>query len=280
MENRYTILVARLSKLSRIMRAFVLKPRQSLNLLYQLLIINRSLNYSKNWQNYANKLILPSPQDSTSSSDVNPLKSYFDHHKEGKGIWKHNHYFEIYHRHFKKFVDREVHVLEIGVYSGGSLEMWRDYFGPGCYVYGVDIEEACKVYQNDYTKIFIGDQADHKFWKVFKDKVPRIDILIDDGGHQAEQQIVTLEEMLPYLSPGGIYLCEDIHDIHNIFSSYLYGLVKNLNEGNIKPTQFQSWIKSINFYPRVAVIEKAEVPVEEFIAPKHGTLWQPFYSTR
>jgi len=216
------------------------------------------------------------------SSDVNPLKSYFDSHKEGKGIWKWRHYFDIYHQHFKRFVGREVHLLEVGVYSGGSLEMWRDYFGSGCYVYGVDIEEACKVYENDRTKIFIGDQADRKFWKVFKDEVPRIDILIDDGGHQPEQRIVTLEEMLPYISPGGIYLCEDIHGIHNAFSSYFCGLVKNLNEINsgpiegVKPTQFQSWIKSIHFYSHIAVIEKAEKPEEKFIDAKRGTKWQPF----
>lgn len=264
------------------MRTLVLQPRLSMNLLDRGLEINRGINYSKNWHNRTNMLVLSSPHNFALSSDANPLKSYFDNHKEGKGIWKWDHYFDIYHRHFKKFIGREVHILEIGVYSGGSLEMWKDYFGSKCHVYGVDIEEACKVYENEYTKIYIGDQADHKFWKVFKEEVPKIDIIIDDGGHQDEQQIVTLEEMLSHLSPGGVYLCEDIHSIHNGFSSYLLGFVNNLNEINpgaidgIKPTKLQSWIKSINFYPYVAVVEKADRPVEELIAPKHGTSWQPF----
>jgi len=61
----------------------------------------------------------------------------------------------------------------------------------------VDIEEACRVYENDWTSISIGDQADRGFWKRFKQEHPRIDVLIDDGGHQPEQQLATLEEMLP-----------------------------------------------------------------------------------
>jgi hypothetical protein len=56
-----------------------------------------------------------------------------------------------------------VHILEIGVFGGGSLEMWRNYFAPKCHVYGVDIEPACKSYEQERTKIFIGDQADPGF---------------------------------------------------------------------------------------------------------------------
>lgn len=192
------------------------------------------------------------------------------------------HYFDIYHRHFNKFVGKEVNILEIGIYGGGSLGMWRDYFGPKCRIYGVDIKEECKVYENEYTKIFIGDQADRKFWERFKASVPAIDILIDDGGHQAEQQIVTLEEMLPYISPGGVYFCEDIQRAHNDFISYMQGLVTNLNsvvqlsELAARPTEFQSWIRSIHFYPYIAVIEKSESSEEKFIVLKQGTEWQPF----
>src|SRR4051812_27993068 len=61
------------------------------------------------------------------------LEDYWDAHKEGPGIWKFRHYFDIYENHFSKFVGSEVHVVEIGIYSGGSLKMWRDYFGPQCH---------------------------------------------------------------------------------------------------------------------------------------------------
>lgn len=212
----------------------------------------------------------------------NPFEAFFYSHTEGRGIWKWGHYFDIYHRHFSKFIGREVHVLEVGVYSGGSLEMWKHYFGKGCHVYGVDIEEACKVYENDWTKILIGDQADRELWKRIKADNPRIDILIDDGGHRPEQQIVTLEEMLPHLQPGGVYLCEDVEgDLHQ-FSAYVQGIAACLNHLGDNPTEdsdaspFQNAVHSIHLYPFVVVIEKTEAPVTQFVDEKRGTEWRPF----
>ena len=276
-------IVTEFKSLCGIMKPFVQQPRLSLKLLARLPAICRGFNYAQGWQpSNANHASLKQPGLPATSRSSNPLKSYFDLNKKGKGILKWVHYFDIYHRYFNKFVGKEVHILEIGVYGGGSLKMWKDYFGSKCHVYGVDIREECKVYENEYTTIFVGNQADRKFWERFKEKVPVIDILIDDGGHQPEQQIVTLEEMLPHISPGGVYLCEDIHKVHNDFISYLHGLVKNLNnmvqmsELSARPTQFQSWIRSIHFYPYVAVIEKAESPEEKFVALKQGTEWQPF----
>src|SRR2546425_10622753 len=38
----------------------------------------------------------------------NPLRTYFDSVVTGKGIWKWLHYFDIYHRHFQKFIGKEV----------------------------------------------------------------------------------------------------------------------------------------------------------------------------
>ena len=163
-------------------------------------------------------------------TNSNPLQEFFDNRKQGPGIWKWNHYFDIYDRHFRRFRGQEVHVLEIGIYSGGSLEMWCDYFGPKARIYGVDIEFACRAYENDNVKIFIGDQADRMFWREFRRKVPALDIVIDDGGHHPKQQIVSLEELLPFLRPGGVYFCEDVHGGFNRFASYIHGLGHRLND--------------------------------------------------
>lgn len=57
-----------------------------------------------------------------SENGFNPLKLYFNSHKEGRGILKWIHYFGIYHKHFEKFVGKEVNIVEIGVFSGG---VWR-----------------------------------------------------------------------------------------------------------------------------------------------------------
>ena len=230
--------------------------------------------------------------NATPQPHSNPLREFFDSRKQGPGIWKWNHYFDIYDRHFRQFRGQEVHVLEIGVYSGGSLDMWRNYFGPKATIYGVDIAPDCRVYEkNDGIKIFIGDQADRSFWRGFRQKVSTLDIVIDDGGHMPEQQIVSLEELLPFLRPGGVYCCEDVQGTHNQFASYVHGLGHKLNdESQIShfpddnerrivgvSTPFQSAVGSIHLYPFVTVLERNAVPVTELRAPKHGTQWQPFF---
>lgn len=268
--------------LRRLLRSFMDEPRLSWSLARKLPTTVRGFVYAQRW------VCAASDSRDEPPAASNPLRSYFDAHEEGRGIWKWLHYFDIYHRHFSKFVGREVHVLEIGVYSGGSLEMWRDYFGSACHVYGVDIEDACKAYEDEYTKIFVGDQADREFWAKVREQAPAIDIVIDDGGHIFEQQVVTLEEMLPHIRPGGVYLCEDVHGVRDDFPTYVQGLIYKLNafvrksergDGShpaVAPTNFQSSVHSIHSYPFVTVIEKADGPVDEFIAPKHGSEWQPF----
>ncbi len=240
--------------------------------------------FSRNYTDTFQKTDTFQEVDTSVTSSANPLWEYFQNHKEGHGIWKWEHYFDIYNRHFARFVGQKVNVLEIGVYSGGSLEMWRSYFGKDSHIYGVDIETACKAYENDRVSIFIGDQADRAFWKTFKESVEGIDILIDDGGHKPEQQQITLEEMLPSLKPGGVYLCEDVTRCFNRFSAFASGLVNELNHFNPKAGSllqsgilpFQSSIYSIHFYPFVVVIEKHRVSPTKLSAPKHGTEWQPF----
>jgi hypothetical protein len=223
---------------------------------------------------YRDKFNLPQvPPDKITT----PLEAYFENHKEGPGIWKWRHYFDIYHRHLEKFIGKEVNIVEVGIFSGGSLGMWREYFGPKCHIYGIDIEPACKCYENESTTVVIGDQEDRGFWKKTLNEIPPIDILIDDGGHMPNQQRVTLEETLPYIKPGGVYICEDIHGIGNGFSTFASGLASQLNSfSSNKPTQIQKVIHSMHFYPFLTVIEKHYSNPDSFSAPKHGTQWQPF----
>ena len=221
------------------------------------------------------------------------LEAFFDTRTQGPGIWKWRHYFDIYHRHFNPLRQRDnLVILEIGIYSGGSLDMWRDYFGPSATIYGVDIESACRTYERPGTHVLIGDQADRTFWRrVMADgTLPAPDIVIDDGGHTPEQQRVTLEELLPYIRPGGVYLCEDVHGKDNAFAAFVSGLADSLNgiEGEksdpanpkrrvVVPTNgVQATIHSVHLYPYVAVIEKRDAALPELVAPKQGSQWEPF----
>ena len=74
---------------------------------------------------------------------MNDLKAYFDQNT-GRVIDKWQHYFEIYDNHFRKFRGTEVVLLEIGTYQGGSLQMWKHYFGDKAKIYGIDINPDCK----------------------------------------------------------------------------------------------------------------------------------------
>lgn len=215
------------------------------------------------------------------------LEAYFDGHVRGPGIWKWRHYFPVYERHLAKFVGHRPRVVEIGIFSGGSLGMWHAYFGPGTKVFGVDIEPACKAYEDDDTRIFIGDQSDRRFWTEFVAAVPEFDVVIDDGGHAAGQLIPTFELLLPHLAPGGVYVFEDVQGRAHAFHDYAFGLSRNLHgigpgdaDSGITPSAFQQTVDSIHSYPYVWVVERRDTQLETLINPKHGTQWQPFYKER
>ena len=106
-----------------------------------------------------------------------------------------------------------------------------------------------------------------------------MDVLIDDGGHDPEGQMVTLEEVLPHISPGGVFICEDIIFKGNPFNMFAFGLADELNAYvptlDFDPTAFQAQVGSVHFYPYVVVIEKRDFPLKKLTAEKHGTQWQP-----
>jgi hypothetical protein len=266
--------------LKDLIRSTIESPRCTFDALRLLPAVAQGLHYSR-----SGKFAAPPERPEGVAPESNPLTDYFNSHLEGPGLWKWMHYFDIYHRHFKKFIGREVHVLEVGIYSGGSLGMWREYFGKGCQIYGMDIEPACKTYEAEGIKVFIGDQSDRAFWKKFRETVPKIDVVIDDGSHDPEHQRITLEEILPHISPGGVYLCEDIGSRFNRFGGYVSGLACHMNtakktveefDAPMIPSEFQASVKSVIQYPFVTVIEKHDFHPGLFISKKHGTEWQPY----
>jgi hypothetical protein len=210
---------------------------------------------------------------------ANPLEQFFDGNHSGPGIWKWRHYFEIYHRHLAKFRGQEIQFAEIGVFSGGSLRMWESYFGERSHIHGVDLDDSTMAYQAENVTIHIGDQEDRAFWARFRGNVPSLDVIVDDGGHTPRQQQVSLEEMLPHLRAGGVYICEDIHSEGNAFSAYVSGLVDQLHawrSGTRNATSaIQAAIASVHVYPYVVVIEKRLHPLPHLIAERQGTEWQP-----
>jgi hypothetical protein len=166
-------------------------------------------------------------------------------------------------------------ILEIGVSFGGSLQMWRAYFGRQATIYGVDVDPRCQQFEERKVKIFIGDQQDRMFLRSIADTIGPIDVLIDDGGHTMEQQITTFQELYPTVSPNGVYLIEDLHTSYwaryggglrqpNTFVEYAKNLYDQLNawhseEPDLTVNDFTRTTRSMHLYDSVIVFEKGQV---------------------
>lgn len=202
---------------------------------------------------------------------MNPLEEYFRNNKD-RVIHKWVHYFEIYHTYFQRFRDKECVILEIGVSMGGSLQMWKHYFGDNVKIYAIDIDPNCKQFEDESTTIFIGSQSNRKFLREVKEKIPKVDILIDDGGHRMDEQIITFEELYGHIKEDGIYLCEDTHTSYweeygggykkkGSFIEYTKSLIDHLNAWHsrtdqLTPGNISKSAHSFHFYDSVFVIEK------------------------
>ena len=130
---------------------------------------------------------------------------------------KHSTYFKSYDHFFSSFKDKEITFVEIGVLGGGSLFMWREFFGKKAKIIGIDLNPNAKKWEKNGFEIYIGSQSDEKFWDDIKNKIKGIDILLDDGGHTYDQQIITVEKLLDVMNDGGLIVVEDTH------TSYMSG---------------------------------------------------------
>jgi Methyltransferase domain len=230
---------------------------------------------------YARRLAPPAPTALANPRAAGELEEYFDTHNEGPGMLKWRHYFEIYERHLARFRGRQVNVVEIGVLGGGSLEMWRRYLGEQSHIIGIDIDEESRRFQKPGVDIVIGNQEDPAFWSSFLSSSPAIDIVIDDGGHQPEQQAVTLECLLPHIRAGGVYLCEDIHGPFQPFHSMIDGLARSLSDimitdverPRVPASALHLHVESVHRYPLLTVIEKRASRVEDYTLVSCGSEW-------
>lgn len=121
------------------------------------------------------------------------------------------HYLERYEQHFGKYRGTSLKFLEIGVFKGGSLEMWRSYFGPTSRICGIDIDPECAAYETPGTTVRIGSQADPEFLASVVAEFGTPDIILDDGSHVAEHQEASFRTLFPLLKEGGLYVIEDLH---------------------------------------------------------------------
>jgi SAM-dependent methyltransferase len=121
---------------------------------------------------------------------------------------------------FRSKKDEPLNIAEIGIYLGGSIRMWKEYF-PNSSIYGFDNN-------NDLIARFTQNHADLGIPISFMDVTDEIsvqtalnnlnimyDIFIEDSTNTLDDQIRVIENVYPYLKPGGVFIIEDIYKASN-----------------------------------------------------------------
>ncbi len=179
-----------------------------------------------------------------------------------------NSYFDIYETIFKEFRNKPITFVEVGIFGGGSLLMWKKYFHPQSRIIGIDLNPNSKVYEKYGFEIFIGDQEEENFWKKFYKKVGKVDIVLDDGGHTDTQQMQTLISSINNIKQNGLIAIEDVHTsyftefgnpsknsfvnyskkIVDLINSRYFSLNKSINNTNKISKLFKKNIYSVTFH--------------------------------
>jgi Methyltransferase domain len=136
-------------------------------------------------------------------------RAFFTRSKRPAHKWRQ--YLEVYDRHLSIYRNRPFFLLEIGVMDGGSLEMWRRYFGADATIVGIDINPECANRVDHPNQVRIGSQDDRDFLHKIVKEFGAPDVVLDDGSHIATHQRASFEILFPKLKDDGLYIIEDLH---------------------------------------------------------------------
>jgi SAM-dependent methyltransferase len=188
----------------------------------------------------------------------------------GRQINKWLHYFDIYERHFARFRGQAPVMLEIGVLGGGSLQMWKEYFGPGAQIVGLDINPECADFAGEGVEVVIGSQDDASVLDALLER-HAFDIVLDDGSHMMKHMRTSFAHLYGRIAANGVYMLEDLHCCY--FDGYDGGLKR---EGTfieivkeridqlhaqyakgLKPDAFTRETGGIHIYDSIVAFERA-----------------------
>ena len=195
---------------------------------------------------------------------------FLDNH--GRVIHKWQHYFPIYERHFSRYVDQQITFLEIGCGAGGSLPMWKKYFGSMATIVGIDCNPECKNFEENNIIVRIGDQGDKDFLQSLIEEFGPFDIILDDGSHIMDDIKTSFLKLYPSVAKNGVYMIEDLHTAYDpsyggglkadgSFIEFSKDLIDHLNfihtKGDIPVSDFSRTTMSMHFYDSIIAFEKA-----------------------
>jgi hypothetical protein len=131
------------------------------------------------------------------------------------GGHKWSHYFHAYESIFGPRRTEPLRILEIGIWHGASLKLWRKYFeNPKTIIVGVDVLPECRQFDAPAAGVHvrIGSQVDPTFLKQVVKEFGPFDIIMDDGSHHSSHIITSFNHLYADgLKDTGIYFVEDLH---------------------------------------------------------------------
>ena len=190
---------------------------------------------------------------------MNKLTEIANRHETDKGSVDHggyinscHNYTEFYYDYFQKLKDskKKVYILEIGVYTGGSLEMYNEFFENNCEIYAIDIDLSKNKYSAPNVHLYQFDATVKDNVENFVKETNNIkfDIIIDDGSHRPLHQFRSLLYFHNLVNEDSIYILEDLHTYvwGYISDSPLYFLNFNNNPGTLLQSEIDELKKSID----------------------------------
>jgi hypothetical protein len=193
---------------------------------------------------------------------------------KGSAVHKWHHFIPLYERYFSSFRGRKIRFLEIGVSKGGSLQMWRKYFGDDAIIFGIDIDAECAQFNGLAGQVRIGSQADRNFLESVVNEMGGVDVVLDDGSHHMEHITASLTYLFPNLSVGGIYMIEDLHTAYwkswgggygakTNFFRFVMDLVDDIHHWyhnhELKQPAISNTCSGIHIHDSIVVLEKNKV---------------------
>jgi hypothetical protein len=194
---------------------------------------------------------------------------------QGAAVHKWHHYLPIYERYFGAWRGRPVRFLEIGVWMGGSLQVWREYLGPDAVLFGIDIDPKCAEQDGRVGQVRIGDQSDPAFLRSVVEEMGGIDVVLDDGSHRMDHIRASLAVLFPMLADGGCYMIEDLHTAYwpnfgggQETEANFFNMVRALtddmhawyHEGGRTYPEISGAVSGIHVHDSIVVLDKGPAP--------------------
>lgn len=200
---------------------------------------------------------------------LNDLAIKYDTDKSDLG---HN-YCPLYEKHLPKTVNK---FLEIGVWKGGGIRMFKEWYNHEGKFYALDrfidgfglitVSEL----QAEGINSFVGSHDEMWFLETIKEK---FDVISEDGGHHWDAQINIFKRMFVHnIAPGGWYVCEDVFDetywgrniVHHPKDNLKGALLKFKEHGDMVSQMFNqsesdlisSMIDEVHIYDEIIFIKK------------------------